>query len=342
MKRAWAAVAVYMLAACASRTPQTHRLAYVDVARIDAPRAVRTQIAAYDREIAALQATQAVPQLRDTRGVVWRQARVVTAGAREAKATLASLRVREPSDSGTAYRAALTATTANALTAFRASLNARVASAYAARAAQFQEHEAELAMKLERANADRRLILTVKLQNLKAPYADRPRLRAELNAMDAAIARRVDAMHAADQQHLAAYRARLDARAARQYASTSAGMARKERANWLARNRVAREAAAVQAHAPPLALASFRRAGNDIAHRFDTIANADTHARGESANEIVALERARGALAEEYRRSVLAAAAALARARGLQLTNRPARGAVDLTADVARVLAVSP
>lgn len=309
--------------------------AYVDVAKLQAMAPLQAQLDAYDREIAALEATQSVPQLADTRGVVRKQAQVVKAGAAEARDTLNALRLQPKAPSGDAYRNAIAGETTASLVNFKRGLDARVASAVAARQQQFTEHEAQLEIQLERAVADRRLVLAIKLQNLKSPYADRPRLRAEIDAMDAQIARRVDGLRAADARALASYRAQLESQAAAQYATTASEMQRNARANLQLHGQVARGEASVPASGRLVKAQAFDAAGADISRRFNQIADGDAAARGDAANQIVALQRDKGALREEFRRSVIALATSIANARGLTLVDRPQPGAVDLTSEVA-------
>ncbi len=333
-----AVVAVLMGVTLSLSKGDTGKYAYVDVARIVASANLQTQMRAYDREIAALKATQSVPQLADTRGVVRRQAQVVRAGANEARDTLAALRTRPPQPAAGAYRHALANEASSSLAGFRAGLQARTATAYAARSQQFAEHEATLEIRLERAVADRRLQLQLRLQNLKPPFADRAKLRSQIAAIDGAIAQKVDALRASDAAKLAAYKSKLDAQAASDYASAVASMKRKAQANLALHARVAR--AEIQSSTAPKQwqAAQFDAAGADIARRFTAVADADDAARGDAANQIIALQRAKAALVSEYRDTVIALASAIAKSRGLTLVDHPTPGAVDLTRAVRATL----
>jgi hypothetical protein len=320
----------------ASAAETQGHLAYVDVGALQST--LRPQLAAYDREIAALKATQSVPQLSDTRGVVRRQAGVVKAGAVEARNTLAALRTTPPQPAAGSYRNALSSETATSLANFRAGLQARVESGYAARQQQFYEHEAKLQVQLERASADRRLALVLRMQNLKPPFANRAKLKAQIAAIDGRIARQVGALHASDQQLLAAYKARVEAQAASDYASMQSDMQRKAQANLQLHDRVARQTVRTTGAPRELQQAQFDAAGADISRRFSQIADADAAARGSAANQIIALQQDKAALTEEFRRSALAIASSIAQRRGLTLVDHPVAGATDLTHAVRAVL----
>ncbi len=397
-----------LLAGCAaSAQPQppraTHGTAYVDVRRIDSMPQMRNFYAGYDRETASLKATQTVPQLTDTRPIAQHQADVVRNGAREANVALDALRsrvsqyapredtmlssnvrsqiannyareasaVRSKVNSSTdVYRSELDREANAALAQYRASIDSRVNSAYAARAQQLREKEADLQIKLLHADSGRDLQLRVKLQNLKGPLANRPALRAQLNAMEARENAALNALRAKDERTLAAYRAQLLASASRDYATMAHELQARAQANWQLRQRVTQAQMQMPQHLSLngfsgasfgdrlIATANslrdyvhtrfnndasstgtaFTNASADIAQRFSTIASMDTDARGSAANEIIALQRYRSALSEQLDREARMVARRIATQRGLELSDTPSPGAVDLTPDVVRQL----
>lgn len=335
-----------------------HGDAYVDVGRIEASPNMRAFFDAYDREITALQATQAVPQLRDTRSTVARQEEAVRNSARQAASSLAfqSTRVSHyapaeeralqnirsgASAASGAYHDALAREAASALTSYGHGLDQRVAEAISAREQEMAEKEADLEIKLARANAGRTLPLQLKLETLKAPIVDRAQLRREYDAVTGAQARAIAALHAQNEQTLAAYRARLVASANKDYARMASDLRARERANWQQRQQMTRAqmnapSSATLAHfsdgtADRSAMA-FTNAAEDISGRLATIARMDNEARGGAANEIIALVRYRAELREEIDREARAIAGDIAAQRGLRLVNHPTPGARDVTA----------
>jgi hypothetical protein len=266
------------------------------------------------------------------------------------------------------YRAELARQEASALASYRASLDARVRSAYAARAQQLQEKEAELEINLDKKDVNQDLVLRVKLQNLKAPQVNRAALRAELQAMEGREDSAMSALRARDANTLASYRAKLDSQASRDYRSMVGELRRKADANWRLRQRVSqaqmqmpsrlsltqfeagsfgdqlvatattlRDYVRTRFNGDADATASaFANASDDIAQRFATVGSMDYQARRAAANEIIALQHNRSALGDQLANEARTIARRLAEQRGLELSDTPRPGSIDLTTEVER------
>ena len=223
-----------------------------------------------------------------------------------------------------------------------------------------REKEADLEIKLDRADASQDMVLRLKLQNLKSQQVDRGALRARLNALEGRENRAIAALQAQDAQTLAAYRSQLVAQAQSDYARTAAEMERKAQANWQLRQRVSQAQMQAPQHltlpaangmsfadqwsafgnSASTTATAFTNGADDIARRFEAIGQLDNDARGSAANEIIALQHSRGALNDDITRQARALARSMAAEKGLTLVDRPQPGAVDLTPQVMQRLRV--
>lgn len=273
--------------------------------------------------------------------------------------------------SANVYRSELNGEANASLAQYRASLDSQANSAYAARAQQLREKESDLEIKLMRGDSSQDFMLRLKLQNLKAPYVNRQALRTQLNATESREDSAVNALRVKDAQTLAAYKAQLVASASRDYASMAKELQSKAQANWKVRRSVTQAQLQMPQHLDVggnstgsfgdrlIATANdlrdyvrtrfnndasatgsaFTTASSDIAQRFSTIAAMDTDARGSASNQIIELQHDRSSLGSQYDREARMIAQRIATQRGLELTDSPGHGAVDLTPEVMRQLA---
>lgn len=150
-----------------------------------------------------------------------------------------------------AYRATIAAQTNHDYRAYTASVQRQTERAYAARAQQFHEKEATLALDLAKADAGRRLPLQARLRTLYLRPERRKALSAELHAVDAAEKAKVDALRRRNDAELRAYQGTLRARAGSELAGMAAQLQARTQSNLAAR----RDAMVAQIDgAPQLAL----------------------------------------------------------------------------------------
>jgi hypothetical protein len=328
---------------------------FVDVRQIVASHPLHSVLLAYDREIAALQSTRRVADLRDPAGSVARAtvavqrdangagrqiARIAQGsqrdGAHERDAVAAAMASERTGDRGVGnYRATLArATTAN-LREYASSITQRTDRALLARQQQLREKELTLAFDLARRDAAKRLSLQLKLQHLHLDRARRARLHAELVALNANESKQVAAMRRADAAELDAYRRALQRQAGTADAQMVAHLRTTADANLGVRMQVLR--AQSRAALPPdvgRRLSSFastyrftddasaiqsklRDAQADLRQSFGRIIDADRLSASQTSRQIDALKAARAALYRSMLVQIRQDAQRLARERHL-------------------------
>ncbi|MBV8154107.1 MAG: hypothetical protein JOY98_06780 [Candidatus Eremiobacteraeota bacterium] len=334
---------------------------------VNVPAAVKAHplypaIVQYDREIAALRATERVPGLTSIPQRIGSDARAMQAAAanaaRQARASSAAngaaYRAREqnllagmndgaiPQRDAAVFREQAGRSASATLTAYRAATAERTQRALAAREQQFRERESTLAFDLEKRDAGERLLLQVKLRDLRLDGTKRRQLQSRLAALDARVDGAVAALRRADDAQLATYAGALSARENADDARMAGDVARATTAHVADRPRVAEmpfpETAALRGYDPAAAASSIaanlERAGRELGERFARLqsvartSDADTNAR------IAAIETARRTLYDAMIRQIREGAQRLARERGLASVAFGARrppGAVDLT-----------
>jgi hypothetical protein len=354
---------------------------FIDLPRLIATHPLHRVLGQYDREIAALRSTQTVTAVRDPGAQAQAAAAAVRAAAADAQTRAQSIaarsageyREREPDaiaallssrDAGsremTAYRDDLAHATAANLQLYEDAIEQRNQRAYAARAQELREKELSLAFDLARRDADRRVVLTLKLENLHLDSQTRAQLTAELNALNAARTNALDAMRDADAAELASYREALERSGASAVAQMAATLRSNAAANVALRSQVlqaepnasemlaelasqaARFRASYRAASDASALsAGLRRASGDLSQRFAKLSQADQSSRHDAAAQIAALQADRAALYRALVAQIVQTAQRLAQARGLRgvaSTGARPSGSVDLTPAVASEL----
>lgn len=242
-------------------------------------------LAEYDREIAALRATESMPGLAQISSDTARSSANVRAAAahatqkvssiatahgvadqtREASAIarLASAGVLSTQDARNrvtselaAYRDELARQTNTMLTAFRASIAQRTQRALAARALELHERESAFAFDLARQNAGTQLDLRLKLQYLHLDEESRSPLETQLSTLRAGDAARIEAMRRADTAALAAYQSQLERAAATDIARMTHQLNTKAATNLSLRRSILAAETAAPANALPTDLPS--------------------------------------------------------------------------------------
>jgi Skp family chaperone for outer membrane proteins len=351
---------------------------FIDLPRLIASHPLHRVLAQYDREIAALRSTQAPPALRDPGAQAQAGAAALRATAVDAQMRAQSIaarsageyREREPDalaallaarDAGNremgAYRDDLAQATAANLRLYEDGIAQRNQRAYAARAQELRERELDLAFDLARRDADRRVVLSIKLENLHLDAPTREQLTAELSSLNAERARALDAMRSADAAELASYRQRMERSGASAVAAMAVTLRSNAAVNAALRSRVlqaqsnpsemladlasqaARFRASYRATSDASALsAGLRRASGDFSQRFAALSRTDQSSRRDTAAHITALQAGRAALYRALVAQIVQAAQRLAQARGLRGVassgSRPP-GSIDLTPAVA-------
>jgi hypothetical protein len=329
---------------------------YVIISQLIASHPLHGMLAAYDRQIAALHATQSVAGLRDpaasARNAVTAMrsdAAITTANVdvigsrdaaanreRERAAAAAVFRSRQaPERSFATYTSQLATETNANLQAYSGALNERTERAYAARAHQLREKESTLAFDLGRQNAGKRLMLRLKLGELHMTPARRAQLQGQLGALDASERQAVDAMRRRNAAELAAYRSQLESSAAAGAGAMDAQLRAKAGANYAILQRVFNEGAGAAGAFPlPSQLAAFtngyaaqrssesissgiRSATADVTQHFARLGAVDAQSSREVASQLQTLQADRAALYRTILAQIQSAADAVARERHL-------------------------
>jgi hypothetical protein len=331
------------------------RVGFIDLPQLVASDRLHAVLAEYDREIAALRATQSLPGLRDPAQTARNAALAQQGEAAAAQAAVAAIDARDANsdrererkalatlgasphagrDALSEYTRTLARETHASLAAFERATVERDERAYAARAQQLREKELTLAFDLERADAGRRLALRLKLGDLHLFAPQRAKLQAELNALDARELQAVSKQQRLDAATLAAYRLQLAEKGAAANAQMAAQLSAKAAANFAVRRQVALGGSSAERSGLPDRLASFgatyargadaeaigsgiRATAADLSQRFAALAAQDRQSQREVAAQLATLQADRIALYRSIVARILRTAVRLARQRGL-------------------------
>jgi hypothetical protein len=338
---------------------------FVNMPKAIAQHPLYPAIVQYDREIAALRATQRVPGLTSIGATVRSDAATMQANAADAaryarstgSANGAAYRAREqnllagmqsqsiPEHDAAAYRAQANRSATAMLAAYRSAMAQRMHRALAARRQQLREKESTLAFDLEKQNAGKRLLLVVKLRNMHLDAEERGRSQAQLAALDAKVDGAVAAAQRADDAQLAAYSAQLAARENSDDARMAATVARSNSSTVADRSRLSetmpRAAADLHGFDPSAdassVAANLERAGRDLGRRFAQLASVATTSDKDTAARIAALELTRRTVYDAIVRQIRDGAQRAARERhiaGVAFGTQAPKGAVDLTSAI--------
>jgi len=340
----------------------------VNLPRLVASHPLYDVLLEYDRELAALHETQAIPGLSDAApqaadaaesarresSAAQRHVQPNAEPARERRALAALFGSQRAGDRDVnAFGGELARATGASISEYEQAMAQRDARAYAARAQELREKELTLGFDLARANAVKRLSLRLKLQELHLAPAARAQLARELAALDGAQQVAVGAMRRADAGVLAGYRAELDREGAAAIDAMRAQLQRNAAANFATRQQVAQAAGEQGFASAQLSKraatfradtaspsndirAGFEAAGADLSRRFGSLAAAGAASSAQTALQIRALAATRAALYRSIVAEIARDAEAAARQRnlaGVRLTGDQSSG-VDLTAAV--------
>ncbi len=344
-----------LLCAAAGRTAPA---GFIDLPRLVSVHPLHTLLAQYDREIAALQNTWAVPGLsalgadaersaadvrRDVARTPVHVQRIAANAARdrvrEGQAVAALLASQHaPNGEMSAYRDELSRETNANLRGYAIAIAQRTARAVAARQQQLREKELTLAFDLARRDSGVRLLLRLKLQDLHLDAATHARLHGRLAALNRRDSEALAAARANDAAVLARYRATLQRDGELANAQMASELLSNAGANLALRLGVLRAGSSAADVVPNLAsrLESFassdhpgadaaviesrlRSARNDLPRRFATLADADRRSRVETWSQIQNLKNSRAELYRLMMAQILRDARQLVRERHLSV-----------------------
>ena len=354
MKR-FLAAAMVLLCACSHAAsapvsspsaPLAHAIVNGRLARLVRSQPAYAAVLAYDRQIAALRDARFPAHHVDggSAGAYAERAASIVVHVRQLAASdettaMAALNPASLSDSiekrferqVSAVRMQATSSSSTFLSALRdeqhdavsnlaRALELRAERAFTNRAQELREREANDQLTRDRNVANRRLILSLKLQDLRPDNSTRQALRNEIAGIDRSLREALAAEQARDGASLAQYRVTLRARAIAAFDAGSSTLRHDVEQNWMQRQRVAQaEGSAVTSLRLPKARNEFprdeatratdtihalRTAGSDISRQLGADVREDRADRADAAREIAALTNERDALVQAIALSV--------------------------------------
>jgi hypothetical protein len=363
------ALPILLTAATPARAP----IGYVDLPRLILSHPLHAVLLQYDREIAALRSTQEIPGLSDAAAAAGlgaaalqrdaataqSHARQIASGgaagdsARERAALATVLSSPRADTEMSGYTNALMRETNANLTAFERAITERTERAFTARQQQLREKELTLAFDLARADAGKRLSLTLKLEDLHLTPTTRAKLRAALAALDERELKAVTALRRDDAEALAEFRRQLQREGESADAEMAGQLRAKAGANFALRqrvplgqsglatvlpnlpSRVAAFSASYNAGASVAAIAGgLSTASSDLSQRFARLGESARRSDRETIVQIQALQAARDAVYRSIVAQIFREARLLVRERhlgGLEASSPRPQASVDLT-----------
>jgi hypothetical protein len=264
-----------------------------------------------------------------------------------------------------AYQQSVVAQNNAATSAISRQLQEQASQKYAAKAAQLQQNETDLSLRLSQADAAQRLAIKTRLSNLALDEATRKQLASQLAAINSKEVGALDAQRRADAATLNAYRAQLSAQTGAAVRTQAGAIAGQTQAKILERrNEVGAQLRSLGPPSLPANLPSgvreklgaihrqftsqfqadaqktisdYQATKTDLDRQFASLHGADVGATGAAAKELEALQRRRDALYQQIVEQVTREAARIAKERGFSIVlDRVAAGAggYDLTNDL--------
>lgn len=264
-----------------------------------------------------------------------------------------------------AYQQSVVAQNNAATSAVARQLQQEAAQKYAAKAAQLQQNETDLSLRLTQADASQRLAIKTRLSNLALDEATRKQLDGEMASINSKEAAAMDAQRRTDAATLSAYRAQLDAQtgaAVRAQAGAIAGQTQaklEERRNEVGAQLRSLGPPALPANLPSgiqqkisaihqqftaqfqsdaqKTIADYQATKTDLDRQFAGLHGADVGATGAAAKELEALRTRRDALYQQMNDQVTREATRIAKERGFSIVFdrvAAAPGGYDLTNDL--------
>lgn len=264
-----------------------------------------------------------------------------------------------------AYQQSVVAQSNAAGSAIAHQLQQQAAQKYATKAAQLQQNETDLSLRLTQADAAQRLAIKTRLSNLALDESTRKDLENQLAAINAREGAAIETQRSADAKTLSAYKAQLDAQtgaAMRAQAGALAGQTQAKLAER--RNAVGSQLRSLGAPALPANLpagvsqklaaihkqftaqfqadaaktvADYESTKTDLDKQFAALHGADVGATGAAAKELEALQKRRDTLYQQIVDQITREASRIAKERGFSIVVDHVAGAAggyDLTTDL--------
>ena len=264
-----------------------------------------------------------------------------------------------------AYQQSVVAQSNAAGSAIERQLQQQAAQAYAAKAAQLQQNETDLSLRLSQADAAQRLAIKTRLSNLALDENTRKQLDNQLAALNSKEGAAIETQRRADAATLAAYRAQLDAQTGASVRAQVGAIAGQTQAKLAERrNAVGAQLRSLGAPALPANLpagvrqklaaihnqftaqfqadaastvADYQSTKTDLDRQFAALHGADVGATGAAAKELEALQKRRDALYKQIVDQITSEASRIAKERGFSIVVDHVAGAAggyDLTNDL--------
>ncbi len=266
-----------------------------------------------------------------------------------------------------AYQQSVVAQNNAATSAIARQLQQQASQKYSAKAAQLQQNETDLSLRLSQADAAQRLAIKTRLSNLALDEATRKQLQGQLDSINSKESSQLEAARRADAATLSAYRAQLSAQtgaAVRTQAGAIAGQTQAkllERRNEVGAQLRSLGPPALPPNLPPgvrdklaaihrqftaqfqadaqKTVADYQATKADLDRQFAALHGADVGATGAAAKELEALRQRRDALYKQIVDQVMREAARIAKERGFSIVLdrvAAAAGGYDLTNDLVK------
>lgn len=264
-----------------------------------------------------------------------------------------------------AYQQSVVAQNNAATSAIARQLQQQAAQKYAAKAAELQQNETDLSLRLSQADAAQRLAIKTRLSNLALDEATRKQLQGQLESINSKEGAQLEAQRRADAATLNAYRAQLSAQTGAAVRSQAGAIAGQTQAKLLERrNEVGAQLRSLGPPALPANLpagvrdklaaihrqftlqfqadaqktvADYQATKADLDRQFAALHGADVGATGAAAKELEALQQRRDALYKQIVDQVTREAARIAKEREFSIVLdrvAAASGGYDLTNDL--------
>lgn len=264
-----------------------------------------------------------------------------------------------------AYQQSVVAQNNAATSAVARQLQQQAAQKYAAKAAQLQQSETDLSLRLSQEDAAQRLAIKTRMSNLALDETTRKQLQSQLAAINDKETSAIETQRRADAATLSAYRAQLDAQTRSQVQAQVGAIAGQTQAKITERrNEVGAQLRSLGPPALPANLpsgvrdklaaihrqftaqfqadaqktvADYQATKTDLDRQFAALHGADVGATGAAAKELIALQKRRDGLYQQMIDQITREATRIAKDRGFSIVIdhvAAAAGAYDLTNDL--------
>jgi hypothetical protein len=266
-----------------------------------------------------------------------------------------------------AYQQSVVAQNNAATSAVARQLQQQAAQKYAAKAAQLQQNETDLSLRMTQSDAAERLSIKTRMSNLALDEATRKQLTSQLAAINAKETSAIENQRRADAATLSAYKAQLDAQTGAAVRSQVGAITGQTQAKLTERrNEVGAQIRNLGPPALPANLpsgvrqklatihrqftaqfqadaqrtvADYQSTKSDLDRQFAALHGADVGATGAAAKELQALQKRRDALYQQIIDQITREATRIAKERGFSIVVDHVAGAAggyDLTNDLVK------